>query len=36
LLTPIAVKIGGFTLFEAQVAIGRKLAAPYPLPYPRR
>lgn len=36
LLAPIAVKIGGFTLFEAQVAIGRSLAAPYPLPYPRR
>lgn len=33
---PIAVKVGGTTLFEAQVAIGRNLMSPYPLPYPRR
>jgi hypothetical protein len=33
---PIPVKAGDTTLFEAQVAIGRRLAAPYPLPYPRR
>jgi 4-amino-4-deoxy-L-arabinose transferase-like glycosyltransferase len=34
--TPIAVKIGGVTLFEAQVAIGRSLLSTYPLPYPHR
>lgn len=33
---PIAVKIGTTTLFEAEVAIGRGLKMPYPLPYPRR
>jgi hypothetical protein len=31
---PIAVKVGDTTLFEAQVAIGRSLTSPYPLPYP--
>jgi len=36
LQTPIAVKVGEFTLFEAQVAIGRNLTSAYPLPYPRR
>ncbi|MCZ8158819.1 MAG: glycosyltransferase family 39 protein [Rhizobiaceae bacterium] len=36
LQAPVAVEIGGETLFEAQVAIGRNLISPYPLPYPRR
>ena len=33
---PVVVKVGDTTLFEAQVAIGRSLTSPYPLPYPRR
>ncbi|NKN39042.1 glycosyltransferase family 39 protein [Agrobacterium sp. a22-2] len=33
---PVAVEIGGETLFDAQVAIGRNLISFYPLPYPRR
>jgi 4-amino-4-deoxy-L-arabinose transferase-like glycosyltransferase len=32
---PVAVKIGGQTLFDAEVAIGRNFLSPYPLPYPR-
>jgi 4-amino-4-deoxy-L-arabinose transferase-like glycosyltransferase len=33
---PVAVEIGNEILFEAEVAIGRKLLSAYPLPYPRR
>lgn len=36
LQAPISVKVGNTTLFEAQVAIGRSLTSPYPLPYPNR
>ncbi len=35
-LPPIAVRLGDTTLFEAQVALGRRLRKPYPLPYPKR
>lgn len=34
--SPISVKLGDTTLFEAQVAIGRRLKRAYPLPYPAR
>lgn len=33
---PVAVEIGNEILFEAEVAFGRNLISPYPLPYPRR
>src|SRR5690606_7346489 len=32
----VAVEVANQILFEAEVAIGRSLVAPYPLPYPRR
>ncbi|TBW38240.1 phospholipid carrier-dependent glycosyltransferase [Siculibacillus lacustris] len=35
-LPPIPVTLGSTVLFEARVAIGRHLRAPYPLPYPQR
>ncbi|MDQ8700868.1 glycosyltransferase family 39 protein [Hyphomicrobium sp. LHD-15] len=34
--SPIGVKVGDIDLFEVEVAIGRNLISPYPLPYPRR
>jgi hypothetical protein len=33
---PVSVQIGDEILFKAEVAIGRNLISPYPLPYPRR
>ncbi|MCF6368144.1 glycosyltransferase family 39 protein [Rhizobium halophilum] len=33
---PVAVQIGDEVLFKAEVAIGRNLISPDPLPYPRR
>lgn len=36
LQAPVAVEIGGQTLFDAQVAIGRNFLSPYPLSYPRQ
>lgn len=36
LQNPITVHYGETRLFEAEVAIGRRLKSPYPLPYPER
>jgi 4-amino-4-deoxy-L-arabinose transferase-like glycosyltransferase len=33
---PVVIEIGNQIIFETEVAIGRILLSPYPLPYPRR
>ena len=35
-VAPVGVTLGDTVLFDAQIAVGRRLKKPYPLPYPKR